>query len=85
MADRLLVAFDDMYGNAYIPRGRNAGKVFGTVLEFIERPSKTPTGGQFISKRFTLRTPDGKKWYGTCSEKKKDSKGRYLVTCRPAS
>lgn len=77
--DRLTVRFDCHNVAALISRGPNAGKPIGTVLEYVEADRKTPTGGDYKSRKFTLRTPDGRKWYGTVP---KDSD---IVRCRLAS
>lgn len=78
----LLVHFDAEKAEAYVPRGRNRGKRLGSVVHFVERPRKTPTGGNYISRQFTL-TLFGTKWYGTCG-KNMTPDGKYIVKCRPA-
>lgn len=75
--DRLVVRFDTDNAQALIARGPNAGKPIGVVLHYIETPAKTPSGGKYTRRQFTLRTPDGRKWVGTL---KKDSN---IVRCRP--
>lgn len=55
------------------------GKVrFGVITHYVEKPSQTPSGGKFTSRRFTLRAPGGRRWYGQMK------KGSDLVTLRPA-
>lgn len=76
--DRLVVRFDTVSARAFIAQGPNKGKPIGTVLHYIETPRKTPTGGRYVAKQFTLRTPNGRKWFGTM---KSDSD---IVRCRPA-
>ena len=76
--DRLTVKIhftDDGLPYCTLPTGKLR---FGTILEYVEKPSQTPSGGKFTSRRFTLRAPGGRKWYG---QVKKDSN---VVTLRPA-
>jgi hypothetical protein len=37
---------------------------FGFLLEYVEKPSKTPTGGRFTSRRVTVKRTDGTIWVG---------------------
>lgn len=78
--DRITVRirFENEVPVAYLPRGRNARLPFGRITHYVERPGKTPTGGRYTSRKFTLRAPGGRVWYGTM---KKDSD---IVRCRPA-
>jgi PAS domain-containing protein len=36
-----------------------------TLLRFIEEPAQTPTGGRYTRRAITVRTRDGRLWYGT--------------------
>jgi hypothetical protein len=40
------------------------GKRFGKLLHYREAPSKTPTGGKFVSRRVKVRRNDGTVWVG---------------------
>ena len=37
----------------------------GVVTHYIEAPAKTPSGGRWTRRAMTVRTADGRKWYGT--------------------
>ena len=37
----------------------------GTVLHYVEKPAVTPTGGRYQKRAMTVKTKDGRKWYGT--------------------
>ena len=37
---------------------------FGHLLEYVEAPGKTPTGGRFTSRRVTVKRVDGTTWVG---------------------
>ncbi len=76
---RLTVRFDTDRVEALVARGRNAGQKIGTVLHYVEEPRKTPTGGRYTARQFTLRTPGGDLWFGTLP---KDSD---IVKLRPAT
>lgn len=78
----LLVHFDAEKAEAYVPRGRNAGKRFGHIVHFIEKPRKTPTGGSYISRQFTLQV-GATKWFGTCGKKMTPDGKKFVVKCRP--
>lgn len=66
---RLTVRFDPATLSVY--RGdskyRTAGtKLRGaTVLRYVEEPARTPTGGRYTRRGITVRTSDGRRWYGT--------------------
>lgn len=81
VCNRLTVYFDADAVKAYTvtPKGRRSLHRAGTVLYYVEAPRKTPTGGRYVARQFTLRTPDGKKWWGTLK------KNSSIVRCRPAT
>jgi len=66
-ADRLVVRFDPqtltLYpGDAVRRRYPLRGAL---VLQYKEGPARTPTGGVYTRRGLTVRTKDGKRWYGT--------------------
>lgn len=64
---RLTVRFRNVEGEplgVYRP-GKGRRVKAGIVLHYVEAPAKTPTGGRYIRRAMTVRTPDGKRWWGT--------------------
>jgi hypothetical protein len=37
----------------------------GVVLHYVEKPAVTPSGGKYIRRAMTVKTSDGRKWFGT--------------------
>jgi len=35
------------------------------VLRYVEEPATTPTGGRYTRRALTVRTSDGRRWFGT--------------------
>jgi hypothetical protein len=35
-----------------------------TLLQYVEKPDRTPTGGRFTARRLRVRTANGKTWVG---------------------
>lgn len=65
--DRLEIRFDPETLNMWpvtAKRRTNTNRINAVVLHYREAPSFTPTGGRFTSRRFTVRTADGRKWFG---------------------
>jgi hypothetical protein len=63
---RPVVAIDIPTMNVYstTPTGRVSVKRFGRLLEYVERPNRTPSGGRYTSRRVTVRRDDGTRWVG---------------------
>lgn len=82
---RLTVWFDEDKGEAYrlTPRGRKSNRLAGVVLHYAERPARTPTGGRYTRRGFTLRDVEGNVWYGSLG-KDFPYRGLGTVRCRPA-
>lgn len=84
--DRVHIRFDPERQTVYRANAKRLtanGRLKGAVvLEYVEKPSKTPTGGTFISRRMTisLKEKDGtrSKWVG---QMRKDTD---VVILRPA-
>lgn len=78
--ERLEVRFDPdkmAFWPADAKRKTSTNRLKVTVLHYREAPSITPTGGKFTSRRFTVRTPDGKRWVGQTKN------GTDIVRLRP--
>lgn len=77
--DRLVVRFDpDTLGiwPATVRRRTRTNMLKGAlVTHYVSRPDKTPTGGRYQRRQFTVRYK-GAKWYGTVKN------GTDLVTLR---
>jgi hypothetical protein len=37
----------------------------GVVTHYVEKPAVTPTGGRYTKRAMTVKTKDGRKWFGT--------------------
>lgn len=78
---RPVVAIDipsSMNVHTVTPTGRKSVRKFGVLLEYVERPNVTPTGGRYISRRVTVRRDDGTRWVGQFKN------GADTVILRPA-
>lgn len=88
--DRLVVRFDPetlRFWPETTQRRTNTNTLPMTITEYVENTgSRAPTkskkpgaiGGKFVSRRFTVRDADGRKWYGQVKE------GTDIVRLRPA-
>lgn len=63
--DRLTVRFDPDKLAVYRAKGHRKPVPGLILLHYKETPSVTPTGGHYTARRLTVRTRDGKKWWGT--------------------
>ena len=61
------------------PTGRVSVNRFGRLLEYVERPNRTPSGGRYISRRVTVRRSDGTQWVGQFKN------GAETVILRPSN
>lgn len=93
----LMVRFNPATVTTHVAYGPKAGAPYGVVLHFVEAPRKTPTGGRYTARQFTLRDPDGVLWWGSLkassvdrldslsrSRSRSRSDGTILVRCRKA-
>lgn len=82
-SQRLTIRVDTETLNLYRvpPSGkRSSTRLKGAVvLQYVERPAQTPSGGRYTARRMTIRTADGSRWVGTM---RKDSD---IVRFRPES
>lgn len=62
---RLTVRFDPSTLTLSAPTGRRTKLPGATLLHYIEAPAQTPTGGRYTKRALTVRTSDGRKWFGT--------------------
>jgi hypothetical protein len=62
---RLTVRFDPSTLTLSAPTGRRTKLPGATLLHYVEEPAQTPTGGRYTRRALTVRTSDGRKWFGT--------------------
>lgn len=59
----LTIRFDPETQEIFKPTGHRYPLRGAILLQYVEKPDRTPTGGRFTSKRLRLRYK-GKKWVG---------------------